>query len=135
MTPAQFIAKWKHVVLTERSASQSLFNDFCALLGHPTPIDADADADGTWFTFEKEACKRSGDGWAGDGKRVSRLPGLLMVSAALAACSSSMDSPFTGWSQSSSSRGGMPATTAGEDRYSRFSAKSRPPPTSAGQWG
>jgi hypothetical protein len=27
MTPAEFIAKWKRVTLTERSARQSHFND------------------------------------------------------------------------------------------------------------
>ena len=33
MTPHQFIAKWRSVELKERTASQSHFNDLCALLG------------------------------------------------------------------------------------------------------
>lgn len=32
MTPHDFIAKWRNVELKERSASQSHFNDLCALL-------------------------------------------------------------------------------------------------------
>jgi len=33
MTPEEFIAKWSGSELKERSASQSHFNDLCALLG------------------------------------------------------------------------------------------------------
>ena len=33
MTPHEFIAKWRSVELKERTASQSHFNDLCALLG------------------------------------------------------------------------------------------------------
>ena len=63
MTPQEFLAKWRHVELKERSASQSHFNDLCALLGVLDPISADPA--GEWFTFEKGASKTSGgDGWA-----------------------------------------------------------------------
>ena len=63
MSPEQFIKKWRHSTLKERSASQSHFNDLCALLGEPTPTDADPD--GTWYTFERGAKKTGGgDGWA-----------------------------------------------------------------------
>lgn len=63
MTPHEFLTKWRHVELKERSASQSHFNDLCALLGVPDPISADPT--GEWFTFEKGASKTSGgEGWA-----------------------------------------------------------------------
>jgi hypothetical protein len=63
MTPDQFIKKWRGVELKERSASQSHFNDLCALLGEPDPISADKTGDS--FTFEKGASKTSGgNGWA-----------------------------------------------------------------------
>jgi len=63
MTPQEFLAKWRHVELKERSASQSHFNDLCALLGVVDPIAADPK--GEWFTFEKGASKTSGgEGWA-----------------------------------------------------------------------
>jgi hypothetical protein len=41
MTPQDFIAKWRHVELKERSASQSHFNDLCRVLGMPDPISDD----------------------------------------------------------------------------------------------
>jgi len=63
ITPQEFVEKWRRSRLTERSASQSHFNDLCHLLGHPTP--AQADPEGTSFTFEKGADKhRGGHGWA-----------------------------------------------------------------------
>ena len=63
MTPHQFISKWRNNELKERSASQSHFNDLCALLGVIDPIAADPK--GEWFTFEKGASKTSGgEGWA-----------------------------------------------------------------------
>ena len=63
MTPDQFIAKWQGVELKERSASQSHFNDLCALLDIPDPISADPTGD--WFTFERGATKTTGGkGWA-----------------------------------------------------------------------
>ncbi|MCW3834512.1 class I SAM-dependent DNA methyltransferase [Sphingomonas canadensis] len=63
MTPHEFLTKWRHVELKERSASQSHFNDLCALLGVVDPVSADPT--GEWFTFDKGAAKTSGgDGWA-----------------------------------------------------------------------
>lgn len=63
MTPHDFLKKWRNVELKERSASQSHFNDLCALLGIPDPVSADPK--GEWFTFEKGANKTSGgNGWA-----------------------------------------------------------------------
>ncbi len=63
MTPAAFIAKWRSNELKERSASQSHFNDLCALLGVVDPTTADSK--GEWFAFEKGASKTSGgNGWA-----------------------------------------------------------------------
>ena len=63
MTPAEFIAKWSKVALTERAAAQQHFLDLCALLGHETP--AQADPKGEHFCFEKGASKQDGgEGWA-----------------------------------------------------------------------
>lgn len=63
MTPHDFLRKWRNVELKERSASQSHFNDLCALLGVLDPVSADRK--GEWFTFEKGANKTSGgNGWA-----------------------------------------------------------------------
>jgi hypothetical protein len=63
MTPEEFITKWRPVELKERTASQSHFNDLCALLGLADPILEDPK--GEWFTFERGASKSSGgEGWA-----------------------------------------------------------------------
>ena len=63
MKPHDFIAKWRGVDQKERSASQSHFNDLCALLDVPDPISADPR--GEWFSFEKGASKTAGgEGWA-----------------------------------------------------------------------
>jgi type II restriction/modification system DNA methylase subunit YeeA len=63
VTPHDFVTKWRGVELKERSASQSHFNDLCALLGVLNPVTADPQ--GEWFTFEKGASKTTGgDGWA-----------------------------------------------------------------------
>lgn len=68
MTPQDFIAKWKQVALTERSAAQQHFLDLCELLDYPKP--AEVDPTGEWFTFEKGASKHGGgDGWADVWKR------------------------------------------------------------------
>jgi type II restriction/modification system DNA methylase subunit YeeA len=65
---AAFIAKWKKVALTERSAAQQHFLDLCALLDHPTPAADDPTGDA--FTFERGAAKLGGgDGWADVWKR------------------------------------------------------------------
>ena len=68
LTPAAFIDKWRAVTLNERAVSQSHFNDLCALLDEPTPIEADPEGD--WYCFERGARKDSGGGgWADVWKR------------------------------------------------------------------
>jgi hypothetical protein len=68
MTITAFIAKWRRVDLTERSASQQHFLDLCALVGEDAP--ALADPTGADFCFEKGASKASGgEGWADVWKR------------------------------------------------------------------
>ena len=68
MTPHEFIAKWKRSQLSERSAAQQHFLDLCELLGQPKP--AEADPDGTEYTFERGVSKTGGgDGWADVWKR------------------------------------------------------------------
>src|SRR5262245_26307896 len=63
MTVADFIAKWRHHELKERSAAQEHFIDLCRVVGHPTP--AQADPEGKFFTFERGAAKATGgEGWA-----------------------------------------------------------------------
>ena len=63
LSPQEFVAKRRHVMLKERSAAQSHFDDLCPLIGHPT--SAAADPVGKWFTFEAGAEKTGGgQGWA-----------------------------------------------------------------------
>lgn len=57
MTPNEFIAKWRGGG-KERAEAQSFFNDLCALVGHPTPREADPTR--TWFAFEYGAEKTVG---------------------------------------------------------------------------
>lgn len=63
MTPEQFVTKWKASTLTESAASQSQFLDLCAMLGEPSP--SEADPTGETYAFEKGASKATGaSGWA-----------------------------------------------------------------------
>ena len=63
MTPQEFITKWLRANLSERSACQQHFLDICDLLGQPKP--AEADPDGTFYTFERGVHKTGGEqGWA-----------------------------------------------------------------------
>jgi hypothetical protein len=39
MSPEEFIAKWRGVTRTERSAAHEHFFDLCALIGVPKPQD------------------------------------------------------------------------------------------------
>ena len=50
MTSQEFIAKWHNVQFGEKQASQEMFLDICALVGHPTPV---AYGNSDVFTFEK----------------------------------------------------------------------------------
>ena len=68
LTASDFVAKWRQVELTERSASQQHFLDLCDVVEHPKP--AEVDRAGEWFTFERGAVKRDGRrGWADVWKR------------------------------------------------------------------
>jgi len=68
MTPTEFVAKWQNVRLSERSACQQHFCDLCDLLDHPKP--AEADPEGTHFTFERGVRTVEGaQGWADVWKR------------------------------------------------------------------
>ena len=58
MNPAEFVAKWSRVDLSERAASQEHFIDLCRLLGQPTP--AEHDATGAEYTFEKGVAVTAG---------------------------------------------------------------------------
>ena len=48
--PEQFVAKWRNVDFGEKQASQEMFLDICALVGHPTPVEY---GHSKVFTFEK----------------------------------------------------------------------------------
>ncbi len=63
MTPQEFLAKWRHVELKERSASQSRFNDLCALLGVVDPISPTPSENGS-PSRRARAKTSGGDGWA-----------------------------------------------------------------------
>jgi type II restriction/modification system DNA methylase subunit YeeA len=68
MTPEAFVAKWSETTTKERASAQSHFNDLCALLGEPTPHEADPH--GEWYAFEKGVEKTgAGNGWADVWKR------------------------------------------------------------------
>ncbi|MGC4192862.1 MAG: hypothetical protein QM589_17085 [Thermomicrobiales bacterium] len=68
MLPIEFQQKWIGVTLKERSASQEHFIDLCHVLGVDTP--AQADPDGSFYTFERGTAKTGGgDGWADVWKR------------------------------------------------------------------
>lgn len=56
--PQEFVSKWRSVTLKERAAVQEHFLDLCALIGHPTP--AQADPTGERFTFEAGTAKLGG---------------------------------------------------------------------------
>ncbi|MGC1374630.1 MAG: DNA methyltransferase, partial [Anaerolineales bacterium] len=64
ITVEQFVKKWSKIQLKEKSASQSHFNDVCALVEHATPTEADPKGD--FFTFEADVDEDSagGRGWA-----------------------------------------------------------------------
>lgn len=68
MNVSEFVAKWRKVELTERSASHQHFLDLCEVFEHPKP--AEADPTGETFTFEKGTFKHGGgQGWADVWKR------------------------------------------------------------------
>ncbi len=69
MTIAEFVAKWRKVELTERSASQQHFLDLCAVFAHPTP--AGADAAGEWFSSSAARPSEGGRVWGARGQSMS----------------------------------------------------------------
>lgn len=58
MTPQQFVTHWSQIRLKETAASQSHFNDVCALVGHQPQTKADPT--GQFFTFEASTDKTTG---------------------------------------------------------------------------
>lgn len=58
VTPQQFVNRWRAAEQKERSTAQSHFLELCALVSHPTPIEADPT--GESFAFEYGATKSSG---------------------------------------------------------------------------
>ena len=38
MRPEEFVAKWRNISFGEKQASQEMFLDICALVGHPSPV-------------------------------------------------------------------------------------------------
>ncbi len=58
LTPQAFVEKWSKSTLSERSASQQHFIDLCHMLGQKTP--AEADPEGSFYTFEKSVRKSGG---------------------------------------------------------------------------
>lgn len=70
LRPEEFVNKWKAVTTTERAAAQSNFNDLCALLEVPNPLEADPE--GTEYAFERHVSKAArGKGYADVWKRNS----------------------------------------------------------------
>jgi hypothetical protein len=59
LTIPDFVARWQHSTLSERSAAQSHFIDLCGILGVPRP--AEVDQEGNTYTFEKGVTKTSGE--------------------------------------------------------------------------
>lgn len=63
LKPEAFVEKWRSVTVTERSAAQSHFNDLCALLGVPAPLEEDPE--GKSYAFERHVKKAArGKGFA-----------------------------------------------------------------------
>ena len=63
MTPGEFARKWAASTATERASSQTHFNELCALLGEPGPLDDPGAKD--YYAFERGAPKSGGgDGFA-----------------------------------------------------------------------
>lgn len=58
-----FIARWQRSSISESGAYQTHFNELCALLGQPTPPEADPS--GQTYAFQKGVRKAGGgEGWA-----------------------------------------------------------------------
>jgi hypothetical protein len=59
MSPQEFSSKWASSELKERAGAQEHFINVCALVGAPTP--AEADKKGEFFTFEKTVTRVGGE--------------------------------------------------------------------------
>jgi hypothetical protein len=82
VTPAQFIAKWSPVELSEAAASQDQFLDLCRLLGQPTP--AEHDPTGEEYSFAKGvAVAETG---VGAGGRITQSAGVVASDVANETC-------------------------------------------------
>jgi len=64
LTPQAFVDRWRPNAGGEKKFSQSHFNDLCALIGVPTPHEADPT--GETYCFEKAVSKSSGGDGAAD---------------------------------------------------------------------
>jgi len=64
LTPQAFVDRWRPNAGGEKKFSQSHFNDLCALVGVPTP--SEADPTGEVYCFEKAVSKTSGGDGAAD---------------------------------------------------------------------
>ena len=60
MQPSEFVGKWRNVDFGEKQASQEMFLDICALVGHPTPVSR---GDRSAFTFEMSVPGGSADAY------------------------------------------------------------------------
>src|SRR5699024_6964909 len=68
MIPKHFVTKWEAVTGSEHAVAQSHFNDLCALLDVPAPLEADPT--GKSYAFEKHVKKAArGKGFADVWKR------------------------------------------------------------------
>jgi len=68
LRPEEFVNKWNAVTAGERAVAQSHFNDLCALLEVPNPLEADPD--GAEYAFERHVSKAArGKGFADVWKR------------------------------------------------------------------
>jgi hypothetical protein len=101
MSPEEFIKKWRAVTVSEIAASQSHFNDLCALIDEPKPLDVDPT--GERYAFEKHLFKLDGrpgraDVWkkgcfAWEYKRVGRYKSLAAAYGQLKEYSDALENP------------------------------------------
>ena len=60
MQPHEFVAKWQNISFGEKQASQEMFLDICALVGHRTPVSA---GNPDKFTLERSVPGGSADAY------------------------------------------------------------------------
>lgn len=96
-----FVNKWALVTLNERATVQTHFNELCALLGVPAPLDADPT--GAFYRFEKPLTKVGGragfadvwrkDRFAWEYKSVGKYPTLQAAYQQLLLYKEDLDNP------------------------------------------